>query len=113
VDHTRRNAAPQQRAPLAGASGVEFLLQKETLYNSIFVYDDEMLINQHAYGVYGYMAPILHLRRMEGGDFFGMYIKSFERVWEVSSPVEDSNFWRQRAAAISSAAAKANPRPRD
>jgi hypothetical protein len=44
---------------------------------------------------------------MDGGDFFGMYIKSFERVWEVSSPVEESNFWRQRAVAISSAIAKA------
>ncbi len=27
----------------------------ETLYNSIFVYDDEMLINHHIYGMYGYM----------------------------------------------------------
>jgi transcriptional regulator with XRE-family HTH domain len=90
-------------APLAGMPGVEFRLQAETLYNSIFVYDDEMLVNQHIYGMYGYMAPVLHLRRMEGGDFFDMYIRSFERVWEVSSPIEESNFWRQRAAAINSA----------
>ena len=34
--------------------------------------------------------------------FFDMYIRSFERVWEVSSPIEESNFWRQRAAAINS-----------
>jgi phosphatidylserine/phosphatidylglycerophosphate/cardiolipin synthase-like enzyme len=93
-------------APLAGVPGVRFLLQKETLYNSIFVYDDEMLVNQHVYGMYGYMAPILHLRRIEGGDFFDMYIRSFDRVWEISSPIEESNFWRQRAAAISSAVAK-------
>jgi hypothetical protein len=56
-------------APLAGVPGVEFRLQAETLYNSIFVYDDEMLVNQHVYGMYGYMAPILHLRRMDGGGF--------------------------------------------
>lgn len=90
-------------APLAGVAGVEFRLQQETLYNSIFVYDEDMLINQHVYGMYGYMAPVLHLRRMEGGDFFDMYIRSFERVWEVASPIEESNFWRQRAAAINSA----------
>jgi hypothetical protein len=95
-------------SPLAGMPGIDFRLQRETLYNSIFVYDDEMLINQHAYGMYGYMCPILHLRRMDGGDFFGMYIRSFERVWETSSPVEESNFWRQRAAHISSATAKAS-----
>jgi hypothetical protein len=94
-------------APLAGTPGVGFRLHRETLYNSIFVYDDEMLINQHVYGMYGYMAPILHLRRMEGGDFFDMYIRSFERVWDVSSPIEDSNLWRQRAAAINSAARQA------
>jgi transcriptional regulator with XRE-family HTH domain len=87
-------------APLAGAAGVEFRLQRTTLYNSIFVYDDQMLVNQHAYGVYGYMAPLLHLRRAEGGDFFAMYLASFERVWEISSPLEDSRFWEQRTAAL-------------
>jgi transcriptional regulator with XRE-family HTH domain len=93
-------------APLAGVSGVEFRLQQETLYNSIFVYDDDMLINQHVYGMYGYMAPVLHLRRMENGDFFDMYIRSFERVWDVSSPIQESNFWRQRAAAINATSAR-------
>ncbi len=82
---------------------MDFRLQRETLYNSIFVYDDEMLINQHVYGMYGYMAPILHLRRVEGGDFFDMYARSFSRVWEVSAPVEESNFWHQRAMAIHAA----------
>ena len=91
-------------APLADVPGVQFRLQSETLYNSIFAYDDEMLVNQHIYGMYGYMAPILHLRRMEGADFFDMYIKSFERVWEISSPVEESNFWRRRRAAAMSSA---------
>jgi hypothetical protein len=59
-------------------------LQSETLYNSIFAYDDEMLINQHVYGMYGYMAPVLHLHLMDGGDFFDMYLRSFDRVWEIS-----------------------------
>ncbi|MEV6769041.1 helix-turn-helix transcriptional regulator [Nocardia sp. NPDC051030] len=87
-------------APLVGISGIDFRLQQETLYNSIFVYDDDMLINQHVYGMYGYMAPILHLRRMEGGDFFDMYVRSFNRVWEISSQIEESNFWKQRATSI-------------
>jgi transcriptional regulator with XRE-family HTH domain len=90
-------------SPLVGVQGVEFQLQRATLYNSIFVYDEEMLVNQHVYGMYGYMAPILHLRRIEGGDFFSMYIRSFERVWEIGSPIEQSHFWRQREAAINSA----------
>lgn len=90
-------------SPLAGAPGIDFRLQQETLYNSIFIYDDDMLINQHVYGTYGYLAPILHLRKMEGGDFYNMYVKSFERVWEKSFPIQESSFWRQREAAIKAA----------
>ncbi len=101
IDIIRRNLS--YYAPLVGVPGVEFRLQRETLYNSIFVYDEQMLVNQHVYGMYGYMAPILHLRRIQGGDFFDMYVKSFERVWDVSFPIEESNFWRQRTAAINSA----------
>ncbi len=80
-------------SPLVGVPGVEFLLHRTCLYNSIFRYDDQMLINQHVYGTYGYMAPILHLRRIQGGDFFDMYVRSFERVWETASPITDSTFW--------------------
>jgi len=96
-------------APLVGCPGIEFRLQRATLYNSIFVYDEEMLINQHVYGMYGYKAPILHLRRIEGGDFFDMFMQSFERVWGIAAPVEESRFWRQRTAAINSAGHPVSP----
>jgi hypothetical protein len=59
-----------------------------TLYNSIFRYDDEMLVNSHVYGTYGYMAPILHLRRVEGGTLFDTYARSFELVWGESYPID-------------------------
>lgn len=98
-------------APLVGSPGIDFRLQRATLYNSIFVYDEEMLINQHVYGMYGCMAPILHLRKIEGGDFFDMYIQSFERVWGIAAPIEDSRFWQQRTAAINSAAHPVLPAP--
>jgi len=73
--------------PLAGAEGVAFHLHRTALYNSIFRFDEEMLINSHVYGEYGYMAPIIHLRRLEGADLFEMYARSFERVWEISYSV--------------------------
>ena len=41
-----------------------------------------MLVNQHIYGTYGYIAPILQLRRLDGADLFDTYMKSFEMVWE-------------------------------
>lgn len=71
--------------PLVDVDGVEFRLQATSLYNSIFRYDNEMLINQHIYGTYGYIAPILHLRKTPGGDLFDTYMRSFDRVWDDES----------------------------
>lgn len=70
--------------PLIGVPGIEFHLHRATLYNSIFIFDDQMLINQHIYGAYGYIAPILHLQQTPAGDLFGTYLRSFERVWDES-----------------------------
>ncbi|CRK59544.1 hypothetical protein [Alloactinosynnema sp. L-07] len=67
--------------PLLEVEGVEFRIHGTSLYNSIFRYDDQMLVNQHAYGTYGYLAPILHLRRQSGADMFDMYMRSLELVW--------------------------------
>jgi hypothetical protein len=71
--------------PLVGVDGIDFRLHGTSLYNSIFRYDDQMLVNQHIYGTYGYIAPILHLRRVAGADLFETYMKSFELVWREES----------------------------
>ena len=72
--------------PLVGAPGIEFRLNRTTLYNSIYRFDDQMLVNQHIFGVYGYRAPILHLRNLGSGELFAMYERSFELVWSKSYP---------------------------
>lgn len=51
-----------------------------TLYNSIYRFDDEMLVNTHQYGIPAAYAPVLHLRRLSGGDLFDGYANSFQRV---------------------------------
>jgi hypothetical protein len=71
--------------PLATVPGVEFRQHRTTLYNSIFRFDDQMLVNQHAYGCYGYMAPLLHLRHLHDGGLFDTYVRSFERIWHDES----------------------------
>jgi transcriptional regulator with XRE-family HTH domain len=50
------------------------------LYNSIYRFDDEMLVNTHLYGHPAAHAPIMHLRRLAGGDLFDTYAASFQRV---------------------------------
>jgi hypothetical protein len=71
--------------PLVDVEGIEFRLHGTSLYNSIFRYDDHMLVNQHIYGTYGYIAPILHLRKVEGRDLFDTYMRSFELIWSDES----------------------------
>ena len=63
------------------ATGVQIRLHPTVLYNSIYRADDQMLINQHVYGIAAAYAPVLHLRRQGDDDVFGTYVASFGRVW--------------------------------
>ncbi|MEO3846335.1 helix-turn-helix transcriptional regulator [Streptomyces sp. B8F3] len=80
-------------SPLFGLPGVEFRLHSTTLYNSIYRADDEMLANGHIFGVGAYMAPVLHLRRVPGGELFDAYAESVERVWETGRPISTPTDW--------------------
>jgi transcriptional regulator with XRE-family HTH domain len=80
-----RNALAYFR-PLDGAEGIEIRCHGTTLYNSIFRYDDEMIVNPHVYGIAAPHAPALHLRRLSGGDMFDTYAQSFDQVWATAKP---------------------------
>jgi hypothetical protein len=80
-----RNALVNYR-PLDGVAGVHIHLHETPLYNSIYRVDDEMLVNTHIYGIGAFIAPVLHLRHVPGGDMFTTYADSFERVWVSSIP---------------------------
>ena len=68
-----------------GTPGVELRFHATTLYNSIYRFDDDLLVNAHAYGAPAAHSPVLHLRRLPGGQLFDHYQASFERVWEQAS----------------------------
>lgn len=53
--------------PLAGLA--EIRLHDTPLYNSIYRFDDDMLINTHVYGILAAYTPVLHLRRVDGAYF--------------------------------------------
>ena len=72
--------------PLRGVSGLDVRLHATTLYNSVFRFDDEMLVSLHVYGLLGAHAPLMHLRRLGEGDLFSTYAESFERVWAAATP---------------------------
>jgi hypothetical protein len=72
--------------PLIGQPGVSIHLHDTTLYNSIYRFDEDMLVNAHLYATNAYAAPVLHLRRLAAGELFANYLQSFETVWERSTP---------------------------
>lgn len=74
--------------PIVGIDGVEIRLHDTILYNSIYRADDQVLVNTHVYGVPAANAPVLHLRKVAGGDMVATYTASFERIWDSAVPVE-------------------------
>lgn len=74
--------------PLRVQDGIEIRLHSTPLYNSIYWADDEVLVNTHVYGAVASLAPVMHLRRIAGGDLVTTYLDSFERVWADAKPLD-------------------------
>jgi hypothetical protein len=72
---------------LHGLETVGAYYHDTTLYNSIYRFDDEMLVNTHLYGTPAAYAPVLHLRRLSGGELFDNYVSSFNRVVSKSRAI--------------------------
>ncbi|GAA5073571.1 DUF5919 domain-containing protein [Thermocatellispora tengchongensis] len=73
-------------APLSEVG--EFRMHGTVLYNSIYRADDQVLVNTHVYGELAANAPVLHLRRVAGGDMVTTYLSSFEKVWAGARPIQ-------------------------
>src|SRR6266540_3296060 len=69
------------------ADVAQIRLHDTPLYNSIYRFDDELLVNLHVYGLLAAYTPCLHIRRIDG-QFFNTYLESFERVWASARPLD-------------------------
>ncbi|MEW2358268.1 helix-turn-helix transcriptional regulator [Spirillospora sp. NPDC029432] len=67
--------------PLCKVDHVEMRLHDTVLYASIYLADQDLMINPHAYGTPASHAPILHLRETQDGSMANTYITSFELIW--------------------------------
>jgi len=81
-----RNALALYR-PLVKNGNVQIRLHRTVLYNSIYRADDQLLVNQHTYGIPAAHAPVFCLRRAQDGDMAVVYFDSFERVWATGVPL--------------------------
>ena len=83
---SRSRVALLHYQPLAISGRAQIRVHGTTLYNSIYRFDDTMLVNTHVYGCNAYSAPVLHLRHSAKGGLFDTYLESFESVWALSTP---------------------------
>jgi hypothetical protein len=74
-------------APVADEPGIEIRKHDTVLYNSLYIYDREMIVNPHIYGKTAPHAPAIHLRSIGAGDLFSMYTESFDAVWRAAKPL--------------------------
>ncbi|MFJ7276977.1 XRE family transcriptional regulator [Kitasatospora sp. NPDC098663] len=75
--------------PLLGTPGCEIRLHDTTLYNSLFRYDDDLLVNPHVWGRPASANPLLHLQNDGRLGWFSGYASSFDAVWNSARPWND------------------------
>jgi hypothetical protein len=73
---------------LRDTAGLEVRTHGTVLYNSIYRFDEQMIVNPHVYGKMAAHAPALHLRRLSAGNLFATYADSYETVWAQAAPYE-------------------------
>src|SRR5690606_2731705 len=66
--------------------GVQVRTHSTILYNSIYRFDEDLLVNTHVAGAPASQNPVLHVRRIPGGRLWSHYMQSFEWVWETGTP---------------------------
>lgn len=67
--------------PLIRIGQAELRWHRGMVYNSLFRFDNEMLVHQHVYGSLGYVEPIMHVRKLTDTGLFDMFATGFERAW--------------------------------
>lgn len=64
----------------------ELHIQDLPLYNSVFRFDDQMIVTPHLHATPGAAAPALHLRRLAKDGLFDRFASHFESVWATTVP---------------------------
>ncbi|MGV9362286.1 helix-turn-helix domain-containing protein [Amycolatopsis sp. NPDC003731] len=68
---------------VVGLDGVEVRTHGEILYNSLYRFDDDLLVNGHAFGALAGQSPVMHLKRQPNGQMWDHFMRSFERTWDL------------------------------
>jgi hypothetical protein len=72
---------------LRDVPGVQIGLHQVHLYNSIYRFDDRMIVTPFLYRARGFEHPALQLRRLSAFGMFERYAAQFEDVWATVRPL--------------------------
>ncbi|MFW5415483.1 XRE family transcriptional regulator [Nocardiopsis sp. CNT-189] len=74
--------------PLLGIDGVEIRTHATVLYNSVYLTENRLLVNQHVHGFPAAKSPVVEIDRARSPDMAETYVRSFELVWKGAKRVE-------------------------
>ncbi|MEV6656247.1 DUF5919 domain-containing protein [Nocardia fluminea] len=72
--------------PILSVDRCEVRLHETTLYNSLFRFDDTLLVNPHIWGQPASANPVFQLRRVNEIGWFDNYCESFDAIWADAQP---------------------------
>jgi len=74
--------------PFLDEPNIAARMHEQTLYASMFRFDDDLLVNTHVLGAAAGSSPVLQLHHLPGGRVFTHYVDGFERTWDSGRTVE-------------------------
>lgn len=77
---------------LHDCANLEIRYQDVPLYNSVFRFDDQMLVTPHLHATPGSSAPMLRLRRLGPNGLFSRFAGHFESVWSTTTAIPESDW---------------------
>jgi hypothetical protein len=73
---------------LTSMDNVTVGLHQVHLYNSVFRFDDQMIVTPYLYRARGYQHPALHLRKLTDHGIFESFAEQFTEIWATIRPLE-------------------------
>jgi hypothetical protein len=72
--------------PLIDTPGAEIGLHTVHLYNSVFRFDQQMIVTPYLFRARGYQHTALHLRELSPHGIFASFADQFEQIWQTVTP---------------------------
>lgn len=72
--------------PLATAPGCNIGLHTTHLYNSVFRFDNQMIVTPYLVRARGFQHPALHLRQLSQHGIFASFADQVEQIWDATTP---------------------------